>query len=135
MLILNPRTVSFGASRWDNVQSIALDRSPQRIAEDWSEAGPYAVFADVPEQKLRITLVQDLSPADLAAPVPGDRATLSFTTSAAATDRRRQSLSTDAVVLRVTHDLSIKGAPTRTVLLAPLSPDGAADPITVADAD
>jgi hypothetical protein len=134
MLILNPRTVTFGSSRWDNVQSVSIDRRPRRIAEDWSDAGPYAVFADVPEQSLRIAVVQELSATDLGPPAPGGRATLSFCTSPAAADRSRQRLTTDAVVLQVTHGLSLKGAPTRTILLAPLSASGAADPVTVTDA-
>ena len=134
MLILNPRTVTFGPDRWETVQAIALDRIPHKIVESWTDAGPYAVFADIPEQSLRITIVQELSPTDLAAPAPGNRATLTFCTSPAAGDTRRQRLSTDAVVLRVGHDLSNKGGPTRTILLAPISPDGAADPITITDA-
>src|SRR5437016_1791595 len=124
MLILNPRTVTFGAARWESVQSVAIDRIPHKIVESWSDAGPYAVFADIPEQSLRMTIVQELSPTDLAAPSPGDRATLSFCTSPTAGDQHRQRLSTDAVVLRVSHDLSQKGAPTCTILLAPLSSDG-----------
>src|SRR4051794_38463007 len=134
MLILNPRSVTFGPARWENIRSLALDRLPRTIAESWSDAGPYAVFADIPEQSLRITVIQELSPPDLAAPIPGDRATLSFCTSPTAGDTRRQRLSADAVVLRVSHDLSQTGAPTRTILLAPLSADGAADPISITDA-
>jgi len=134
MLILNPRTVTCGAARWDSVQSVALDRIPHRIVESWTDTGPYAVFADIPEESLRITIVQELSPPDLGAPKPGDRATLSFYTSPTAGDTRRQRLSADAVVLRISHDLSIKGAPTRTILLAPVSADGTADPIAITDA-
>jgi hypothetical protein len=134
MLILNPRSVTFGPSRWDNILSISVDRTPQRIIEDWSDAGPYVVFADIPEQKLRITVTQELSATDLAAPTPGDRATLSLLTSPAATDQRRQRLTTSAVVLQTKHDLSQKNAPTRTILLAPISPDGETDPITITDA-
>ncbi len=134
MLVLNPRTVTFGDARWENIQAVSLDRVPQRVVEEWSDAGPYAVFADVPEQKLRVTVVQDLAAADLAAPVPGDRGTMAFCTSPAAADQRRQRLSMDAVVLRVTHDLSVKGAPTRTILLAPVSSDGGGDPVSVSEA-
>jgi hypothetical protein len=134
VLILNPRSVTFGAARWEAVQSVALDRLPHRIAESWTDGGPYAVFADVPEQALRVTVVQELSPTDLSAPRPGDRATLAFCTSPTAGEAQRQRLSADAVVLRVSHDLSLRGAPTRTILLAPVSSDGAADPITITDA-
>jgi hypothetical protein len=134
MLILNPRTVRFGAAAWDGIASVAIDRQPQRLAEEWSDGGPYAVFADVPEQRTRITVVQELSQSDLATPRPGEQAVVSFCTAPAAGDTNRRRLSATAVVLEAKHELSLTRGALRTITLAAISADGAADPITVTDA-
>jgi hypothetical protein len=106
MLLLSPRTVTFGAARWDGVASVAIDRSAHSTIEEWTDLGPYAALADVPEQRVRIRIVQDLSASDLAAPVPGDEALLTLTTAPVAADSARRRLSATAVVLDVRRALS-----------------------------
>ena len=134
MLLLNPRTVRFGSAIWDNIAAIAIDRAAHKTIEDWSEGGPYATLADVPEQKVRITIAQDLARDDISAPRPGDAATLTFYTAPALADSGRKKVSTTAVVLSVQHELSLKKGAIRTITLAAVSADGAADPITITDA-
>ena len=133
MLILNPRTVTFGESTWHAVTAVAIDRAPQRTALEWSDEGPYPVLADVPEQLVTIKVVQDIAAGDFSTPRPGDQADLTLHTSPHATDAGRLKLTTTAVILRVEHDLTRKTT-TRTITLAAISEDGAADPITITDA-
>jgi hypothetical protein len=131
MLILNPRAVAFGSQRWDGVSSVAIDRSAHATVEEWTDLGPYAALADVPEQKVRIRITQHLGARDLGAPVPGDQAVLAFTTSAAETDSARRKVSASAVVLEVAHGFGPQRTPQRHITLAAISGDGAQDPITI----
>ena len=130
MLILNPRQVQFGSSTWEDVTAVSIDRAAHRTVEDWSDLGPYAVLADVPEQKVRVTVVQEVSRDDVNVPRPGESGTLSFFTSPTASDAGRRKVSCQAVVLESRHDLSLKKGAVRTVVLAAVS-NGAADPVTI----
>ncbi len=134
MLLLNPRTVRFGPATWDNIAAAVIDRNPHKAIEEWSEAGPFATVADVPEQRIRITITQELTRDDISAPRPGDAATLTLYTAPALADSGRKKVSCAAVVLAVTHQLSLQKGSLRTIQLAAVSPDGAADPITISDA-
>ncbi|MEX2218349.1 MAG: hypothetical protein WD749_06270 [Phycisphaerales bacterium] len=134
MLILNPRTVRFGQALWQGIAAVAIDRSPTRLVEEWSDGGPHAVLADVPEQRTRIVITQEIGSDDLGPPIPGDQATLSLCASPTASDAARRRLTTTAVVLRVEHEVSLKAGAIRTITLAAISEDGATDPITVTDA-
>jgi hypothetical protein len=135
MLLLNPRAVTFGSSRWENVSLVAIDRSAHSTVEEWTDFGPYAALADVPEQKVRIRIVQDLRAGDLAAAAPGDQALLTLSAAPAAADSARKKLSATAVVLDVHHEFSRRRTPQRTITLAAVSQDGAADPITIEPAE
>jgi hypothetical protein len=133
MLLLNPRTVRFGQATWENISAAIIDRAPHKTIEEWSDSGPYATFADCPEQRTRITILQELNSEDVTAPRPGDSATLTLYTSPGA-DRGRKKVSCAAVVLAVIHELSLKKGALRTIQLAAISPDGSTDPITLTDA-
>lgn len=133
MLILNPRQVRFAAATWDDVTAIAIDRSAHKTIEEWTDLGPYAAVADVPEQKVRVTVIQEVARDDVNVPRPGDSGTLEFFTSPTASDAGRKKVSCEAIVLESRHDLSIKKGAIRTVVFAAIS-NGAADPITLADA-
>lgn len=133
MLLLHPRIVRFGQITLDNVTAVAVDRLPHRTAEDWSDLGPYATFADVPEQRTRIVVEQELTAADLTLLRPGDQATLTLAAAPTATEAHRKRLSALAVVLSVEHTISLKRGALRRITLAAISPDGAADPIAITD--
>ena len=132
MLILNPRVVHFGVATWDDVIAVAIDREAHRTVEEWSDLGPYAVLADVPEQKVRVTVVQEVARDDVNTPRPGEAGTLVFFTSPTASDAGRKKVSCGAVVLEVRHELSVKKGAVRTVVLAGVS-DGEADPVVVVE--
>jgi hypothetical protein len=134
MLILNPRLVAFGSQSWPDIAAIAIDRAAHRTVEDWSDLGPYAVLADVPEQKVRISITQEVARDDVHVPRPGESGTLSFCTSPTASDAGRRRFTCTAVILDVRHDLSLRKGALRTITLGAISPDGSTDPITATDA-
>jgi hypothetical protein len=131
MLILNPNRVRFGSLRLERVLAVAIDSSSREVVEH-SDLGPHAVFADAPERRTRVKLVQELTSTDLAAPLPGDAGELSFFAAPGSSEARRVQVSAQCVVLRVEHD--IRRTPTRTITLTALSSDGQADPVAVDDA-
>ena len=134
MLLLNPRTVRFGPQTWDNIAAVMIDRAAHKAVEDWGEGGPYPIFADVPEQRIRITVIQELDRGGIDPPRPGDEDTLTLFPSPGAADSGRKKVTAPAVVLAVQHELSLRKGAIRTITLAAVSPDGSTDPITVTDA-
>ncbi|MFM9994896.1 MAG: hypothetical protein ACKVU4_03745 [Phycisphaerales bacterium] len=134
MLLLNPRTVKFGDSVWDDVTAVAIDREPERLVLEWSEFGPHVVLADVPQQKATLRVVQTVARDDVNAPRPGDEGTVEFFTSPASGSAGRKRVSAPAVITEVTHELSLRGGAVRRVAMIAVSPTGAADPISVTEA-
>ena len=133
MLILNPRNVRFGSTTWPDVTLVAIDRDAARLALEWSDLGPHPVFADAPEQRLTIRIIQDAPSDDIDAPRPGDHDTLTLYTSPTAADARRRKLTAAAVITSITHELSQTRPHQRRITLTALSADGATAPITVSD--
>lgn len=132
MLILNPPTVQLGPHTLEDVALLAIDRVAHRTAEEWSDAGPHPVFADVPEQRTVVRIVRRLERDDPAPPLPGEQHTLAFHTSPnlSDADRRRISIAA-AVVTAVTHQVGGPKGAQQTITLTALSSDGATDPVAV----
>lgn len=131
MLILSPRQVRFGSLTLADIAAIIIDRSPARTVEEFTEHGPYAVFADIPVQRLRLHIVQQATSDVPDDPRPGDQAMLTFHTAHATTAARPSTISALCVVLAVQHELSLKHGATRKVTLVPISETGETDPITI----
>lgn len=130
MLIVNPEKVSFAGAEWAGVESVAVDRLAHRLTQEWGDDGPWMVFCDVPEQRVRVVLVQRLDAGALESLVPGDAGTLRFEAAASDSDAGRVSVSMQVVVGEVRHELMRKGGQ-RTMVLWAVSADGATDPVTV----
>lgn len=135
MLLLNPRTVSFGGVEWEEVSAVVIDRSAGRAVKEWSDLGPHVVLADVPEQVVTVRVVQQVARGEVGSPTPSESGELVFHTAPAGGDAPRKKVSARCVVTDVTHELSLKNGAVRTVKLIALSSDGAADPVTLEDAD
>jgi len=131
MLLLNPRLVTFASSRWDDIALIAINREAHKEIVEWSDLGPHVVLADVPEQRIEIKVIQELARDDITVPHPGDSGELSFHTSPTSTDAGRKKITTEAVILRVDHELSLKRGALRTITLIAISQDGADDPLSI----
>jgi hypothetical protein len=131
MLISNPTSVTFANQSLDAVRQVAIDCRAAKATLDWSDLGPYPTFADVPERSVtvKVVAVPDHDQSWLA---PGAQGTLIFKTSPSATDGARKTYALTAVVMSVSHDLT-ESAIKRTIEFAAISPDGAAEPITISD--
>jgi hypothetical protein len=140
MLMLQPRLVRFAGMTLENVTHVTLSREPAREVVEWSDGGPYAVFADVPEQRVVAVIRQELVREDWGDVRPGTMGTLTIVTAPAGADGRRRRLTATAVVLASASDVrggsSDGRAPRaeRSVRLVLVSPDGAADPVAMTDA-
>ncbi|MCC7387776.1 MAG: hypothetical protein IT431_03310 [Phycisphaerales bacterium] len=135
MLLLNPRSVAFAGAVWEDVSAIVIDRVGAKTVKEWSDLGPHVVLADVPEQVVTVRVVQHVARDDVGAPLPGGSGELVFHTAPAGGDTPRKRLAAQCVVTDVTHELSLKHGAVRTVRLIAVSADGAADPVTIGDAD
>jgi hypothetical protein len=131
VLIIDPREVSFGASTWSGVTSVAIERKAARSFAEYAGTGPHVVLADVPEQRVEVTVVQELLGEDMDAPVPGWAGELSFETALNGSAAGRKRVSMQAVVLGVRYAASRKSGSVRTVELLAVSADGATDPVSV----
>lgn len=134
MLVLNPSSVMFAGAAWPNVTLVTVSRSPQKQVTEWSDAGPHVVLADVPEQLVKVRVESEVRDGDANGPSPGAGGTLTVTTSPNGSDAGRRVISMYAVVAAASYEVSLKRGAVRTVDLVAVSSDGAADPITVADA-
>lgn len=133
MLILNPRLVKFGSTTWPDVSLVAIERDARRLALEWSDNGPHPVFADAPEQRLTIRIIQDAATGDIDTPRPGEQQTLTLYTAPTGADARRRKITATCVITSVSYDLSLTRGTQRRTTLTALSTDGSADPITVSD--
>jgi len=133
VLLLNPRSVVFGSATWSGVTSVSVDRDAERLVSELGASGPHVVLADVPEQRVRVKVVQEMDGDDLAAPEPGEMAAMSFTASANASGAGQTEVSLTAVVTGVRYEVSRRGGAVRTVSLIAVSSDGVADPVVVSE--
>ncbi|MGH7244822.1 MAG: hypothetical protein ACREJD_15520 [Phycisphaerales bacterium] len=134
MLFLNPQSLSLLNVTYSNIESVSIDRLAHKEVTDYSDAGPFAVFADVPETKVEIQIVQRLdsgSDQSLSGPKPGQQGALELTTSPNASQAQRKKLTTQVVIRAVRYDLAAKSK--RMISLVAISPDGATDPIVLTD--
>ena len=130
MLIFNPEKVSFAGDDWAGVESVAVDRLGHRLIQEWSDDGPWMVFVDVPEQRVKVVVVQRLEEGALSSPIPGDSGTLRFEGAASSSDAGRIAVQMEVVVGEVRHDILRKGG-LRTMVLWAVSSDGSSDPVSV----
>jgi hypothetical protein len=131
MLALNPDRVRFAGVLWDSVTRAAIDRGAARQVVEWSDAGPHVVLADVPEQRVLITIERQLTRDGIDAPRPGESGELTFYAAPAGSGAGRVRVRATCVVLSVTHELSGRKGAVRRVELIAVSGDGATDPVSV----
>lgn len=130
MIVLQPERVTFGGQSWEGVESVAIDRLAQKLTQEWSDLGPHMVFVDVPEQRVRVSLVQRLDDGALDTPTPGSMGLLRFEAARSASDAGRIVVQATVVVGEVRHEVTRKGG-LRSLVLWAVSSDGSSDPISV----
>jgi len=135
MLVLNPREVRFDSETLEDVTSVTIDRRAARSVVEWSDLGAHAVFADVPEQRVEIRIVQELARGDLGGLAPGDAGVLRFHTAPTGGHAGRRRVEATVVVTGVGHELSRRRGAVRTIACVAVSADGASDPVSIEDAE
>lgn len=138
MIVLNPRSVRFGSRDLGGVVLLALDRWSGELAEEYADAGPFAVFVDSPERKVQAKVVQEVSGTAASGaddgPGLGEEEELSFVRSPNASDVGAERVSVRCVVTRVGYDIGRGGSARRVIEMRAVSSDGMADPVVVAPA-
>lgn len=117
MLITSPNAVRLGNARLHDVDTIAIDRVAHLLAEEWSDGGPYAVFADVPRQRIALRIDRRITrPQTLPLPefVPGFRGTFVCFVSPQGTHAQGAEISATVVVTGVKYQL--ESSPIRQIL-------------------
>lgn len=130
MLVLNPSEVVFAGEVWGGVKSVAIDRVAEEVIAERGEGGAEVVFADVASVRVNVKVVREMNTSELSSPRPGQSAVLVLVASLGASDARKRTISMQAVVTNVRHEVNGRGA-TRAVEFVALSADGHSDPITV----
>jgi hypothetical protein len=138
MLMMSPRVVKFGAVVIERVVAVAVDRAAAKSAVEWGDGGPHVVFADVPEQRVTVTVRQVLTREDAADLTPGTSGMLVFFTGPTGAEGGRRKISGTAVLMGAESDVrggeGVDASAGRTLRFVMVSADGSADPITVSDA-
>jgi hypothetical protein len=133
MLFLNPHTVTLGAVVLDRVSAIIVDRTADRLALEYSDAGAYPIYADVPEQRVTVTIVRDLLEGDpliLSSMVPGYQVTLAFATSPADSEAQLMNYSASLVITAVKHELKRGKSAIQRIVGVAIATSGNLDPFT-----
>lgn len=131
MLFIDPRRVAFAGAAWDGVSSVAIERRASKTVLEWDGAGPHAVLADVPEQRVTVRVVREVGGDDAGVPAPGEAGTLVFESGPNAGDVARRRVTVSCVVVSVGYAVSARRGATRTVELVGVSSGGAVDPVAV----
>lgn len=130
MVILSPPAVVIGTAELRSVESVLINRTPDRLVVEHTDLGPHAAFVDVPERRVTVTIRRRVREDEPSPAKPGDSVALSLTTSESAASGRARRITANAVVTHVTHDIGPNSAVVQTIVLIAFGTDGANDPIT-----
>lgn len=134
MLWIEPEEVSLLGHALGGVELVGVDRHATRMALEWSDAGPHAVFADAPAQRVEVRVSRRMAGSDGAFETdlaPGAMGELSFTANRAGSDADRVRVSMTVVVSAVEHGLRVGKCGQQTILCVAVSADGASDPVSI----
>lgn len=133
MLLLNPDIVRFESHAWEDVSALAIDRHSKHPIEDHGDQGPFAAFADAPDQSIHIKLQRTLRASDTQDPPLGLSGTLTFYLGTPGTDLDRRKVTITCTLISIKHDLPAGARPiTKTLAFMATNPDGE-DPVTIAE--
>lgn len=130
MIWLNPRRVTFDGTELGYVRNVVLDRKAERVVVEWSDTGPHVAYADVPEQRVVLTLTRTVVEEGAGEIRPGDAGMLTFRTSPNASDAQVREIEAGVVVTAVEHEVSAKTGATQRISFVAVSSDGESDPVT-----
>ncbi|MFG0258394.1 MAG: hypothetical protein ACF8GE_10875 [Phycisphaerales bacterium JB043] len=132
MIWLTPSRVTLATTTLSHVESVSIDRFASRFVEEWSDLGPYQVFADVAHERVVCRVVRAITTDDdsrYSAPALGAQVMLAFETAPTASDARRTSVEITLVIRSVEHTPHPTRGIRQTITGVAISSDGATDPI------
>lgn len=136
MLVLSPQRVMIDSMQVDDVQVLSVERAAERTLVHWSDDGPFATFADVPELRTIIRIEQSLHAArSEIVLLPGRQALLRAGIASAPGSTAHTELSATVVIVSVTHDVASRKAPVRRIECLAVAVDGSRDPIVLRPLD
>ncbi|MCX5688991.1 MAG: hypothetical protein NTV94_04255 [Planctomycetota bacterium] len=132
MLVLSPQRVMIDSTQIDDVHVLSVERAAERTLVHWSDEGPFATFADVPELRTIIRIEHSLHAARTESTLlPGRQALLKAGIASAPGSTAHTELSATIVVLSVTHDVASRKAPVRRIECLAIASNGSRDPIVL----
>lgn len=129
MIVLSPREVSLIGRTLTGVESVTVSRRARKVIEEWSDAGQFCVMADVPEQRVSVTLRRVITADEAWSPAPGQAGAVSFRVGPSAAAPRGRTVSAAVVVLSVEHEAGAAGGVGQRIEMVAVSSTGAVDPI------
>ena len=130
MVFLNPDRVTLGSLTLTNVQFVAIDREARRTALEYTDLGPYAAFADVPEQRVSVRIVRRITESEALPIKPGDRVTMALRTAPNLSAAGVRAIAATVVISAVEFTLSNRGGAVQRISAIAISTTGAVDPVT-----
>ena len=132
MLVLSPQRVMIDSTQLDDVQVLSVERAAERTLVHWSDEGPFATFADVPEVRTIIRIEQSLHAARAETVLlPGRSALLRAGIASAPGSTAHTELSARVVIMSVMHDVAGRKAPVRRIECLAIASDGSRDPVAL----
>lgn len=131
MLILNPDEVTFAGEPWPEVVAVVVERAAEKSILEWSDLGPHAVYADVPEERMTIRITRLLSTSVFELPGPGALGEVVFFASMGTSDARRRRVRAVCVIERIAYQFVQKSGATQIVTLVAVSGAGNVSPVTI----
>lgn len=129
MISLFPTSVTLGATELRCVESVAVNRTADKLIVDHSDLGPHVAFVDVPERRITIVVRRRVHEDEPTPAKPGDSVTLAFQTGETASPAKTRKVSASVIVTGLVHEHTRRGL-VQTITMIAWSTDGAADPIT-----
>jgi hypothetical protein len=129
MLTLNPVRVELGDRTLEEISLLTVERVAVEPLREWTDGGPYAVFADAPKVRTAITIRQRM-PRDDADPIRlGERSLLRWTRTLDATQAQATAWRASVVVMSVRFEHR-EGRVERVIEAEAVSDDPTIDPLS-----
>ncbi len=131
MIWLNPQSVTLGTVVLDNVDSVSIDRTAARTALEFTDAGPYPGFVDVPEQRVDVRITRRITASHDTGLRPGDSVLLTMRRAPGASAAGVSRVQASVVIASIEHSMSASRGATQRIEAIGVSSDGASDPVVV----
>lgn len=130
MVILNPSSVMLGGAALAGVESIAVNRTADKVVVEHSDLGPCVALVDVPERRVTIVLRRRVDQDEPPPARPGDSVALTFRSGESVAAASMRQYTANVVVTAVEHRIESARAVSQTITMIAWSTDGASEPVS-----